>query len=112
MYDSATPSPTGSLSGPWIDEGSGSSKNVTGKILAISNEYAMVKNVINCRIYISNYSTNKNSIFIVSCQVLDPCILTLNAQTVFRQLSFFICQLYILLHTNCIKTVKNLSSFI
>ena len=44
MYDSATPSPTGSLSGPWIDEGSGSSKNVTGKISAISNEYLMVKN--------------------------------------------------------------------
>ena len=31
MYDSATPDPTGSLSGPWIDESSGSSRNVTGK---------------------------------------------------------------------------------
>ena len=30
IYDSATPNPTGSLSGPWIDEGYGSSKNVTG----------------------------------------------------------------------------------
>ena len=32
IYDSATPNPTGSLSGPWIDEGYGSSKNVTGKL--------------------------------------------------------------------------------
>ena len=31
IYDSATPNPTGSLSGPWIDEGSGSTKNATGK---------------------------------------------------------------------------------
>ena len=59
MYDSATPNPTGSLSGPWIDEGSGSSKNVTGKISAISNEYGLVKNVINSPIYIFNFSTNK-----------------------------------------------------
>ena len=59
MYDSATPNPTGSLSGPWIDEGSGSSKNVTGKISAISNKYAVVKNVINSVIYIFKYSSNK-----------------------------------------------------
>ena len=35
MYDSATPNPTGSLSGPWIDDdaGSPSMRNVTGKFL-------------------------------------------------------------------------------
>ena len=88
MYDSATPNPTGSLSGPWIDEGSGSSKNVTGKISGILNEYLMVKNEKIALVF--TYLTTlliKNSTFIVSLQGLDPCILTLNVQTVFRHLS-------------------------
>ena len=37
MYDSATPNPTGSLSGPWIDDSAGSSGNVTGKLYNLEN---------------------------------------------------------------------------
>ena len=46
IYDSATPNPTGSLSGPWIDEGYGSSKNVTGnatEMLSILSQYLSLK---------------------------------------------------------------------
>ena len=88
MYDSATPNPTGSLSGPWIDEGSGSSKNVTGKISTISNEYLLVKNEKTLAFtYLS--TVLKNNISIVCFQGLDPCILALNFQTVIRRLSYF-----------------------
>merc|ERR550539_1022431 len=47
MYDSATPNPTGSLSGPWIDEGSGSSTNVTGVVGRNSYLACRIKNIGN-----------------------------------------------------------------
>jgi hypothetical protein len=72
MFDTATPNPTGSLSGPWFDlSGSG---NVTGVVGRNSHLACRVKNLANQTVRTTNniiYSTRKKAFTIVFLSFLS-----------------------------------------